>query len=68
MNPETILGAPSSGCEGGAFDFAFSLSPSTPLNPPPPAAAAFGFKRGLCAPDVFAEAAGFDLFPALLFF
>jgi hypothetical protein len=29
-----------------------------------PGPAAFGFKRVICAPDVFAEAAGFDSFPA----
>jgi hypothetical protein len=28
-------------------------------------AAAFGLKRVICAPDVFAEAAGFDFSPAI---
>ena len=34
--------------------------------PWPAGAAAFGLKRVICAPDVFAEAAGLDLFPAKL--
>jgi len=32
-----------------------------------PDAAAFDLKRVICAPDASAEAAGFDLFPAVLF-
>jgi hypothetical protein len=38
-------------------------SPAAPQTQTP-GAAAFALKRVICAPHVFAEAAGFDLFPA----